>query len=208
MSEKILYTGRKSLIAYINSIIGTAILVAMINGIFYGISYAMSEAEASENAFNIFSLAWIVVNIYLAASYIYNQFYIRTFQWIVSDEGVRIKSGLLPWKKNDLMNPYEVIFEASYDFGFFAKLFRYGGCNLRRTEGITTELYAPYMHNAAKIIGLINENLKQLRKETRGPKFSATRSDAEELSHLAELKNSGDISAEEFAAMKRKIIER
>ncbi len=153
-------------------------------------------------------MAWVIVNIYMAASFIYNLFFIRTFQWIVSDEGVRIKSGLLPWKKNDLMNPYEVIFEASYDFGFFAKIFRYGGCNLRRTEGITTEIHEPYMHNAAKIIGLINKNLNHLRKEARGPKLSASRSDTEELAHLAELKNNGDISSEEYATMKRKIIER
>jgi len=208
MSENIIYSGRKSLVAYIGLIISRAIFIAIINGVFYGALYAMNEADAPAIAFEYLPKVWIGINIYLALGFIYSLFYLRSIQWIISDEGVQIKRGLLPWRKTDYMHPYEVIFEAYYDFGFFAKLFRYGGLNLRRTEGVTTEIHETRMHNAARIIGLINENLKKLRKEVKGTVVSAAKSDAEELTHLANLKNSGDISAEEYEIMKRKIIER
>jgi len=208
MSETVIYTGRKSLVAYIGFIFGQAFFIAIVNAIFYGASYAMGEAEAPASAFRYLSLAWTGINIYLALSFIYQLFWMRSIQWIITDEGVRIKRGLLPWRKIDFMHPYESIFEAYYDFGFFAKLFGYGGCNLRRTEGVTTEIHETRMHNAARIIGLINEHLKKLRKEAKGAIISPAKSDAEELSHLAKLKENGDISAKEFEIMKQKIIER
>jgi len=73
---------------------------------------------------------------------------------------------------------------------------------------VTTEIHESQMHNAARIIGLINEHLKKLRKEAKGPVISPVKSDAEELSHLAKLKENGDLSTKEYETMKRKIIER
>ncbi len=209
MSEEAVYTGTKSFIAYISIIVGQAIFIGMVNALFFGIAYGMGEAQAPEDAYYYLSLAWRGMNVYLGLMAIYNLFFIRTIRWIVTDEGVRIKSGILPWRKNDLFHPYETIFEAFYEFGFFAKLFGYGTCSIRRTEGITTAIAEIRMRNAAKIIGLINERLKLLRKETRGQAPTpAARTDAEELARLGQLKADGTITAAEFETMKRKVIER
>ncbi len=210
MSDKTIYTGRKSFVAYISAIIGQLIFIGIINGVFYGIAWGMGEGEAPETALRYLSWAWQGVNVYVVLMAIYSLFYIRTIQWIISDEGVRIKGGILPWRKNDILHPYETIFEAYYEFGFFAKLFRYGECSIRRAEGITTAISEKRMHNAARITGLINEKLQLVRKEIRG-KVATTptvRTDTEELAHLGQLKTDGTISMEEFEIMKRKIIER
>jgi len=209
MSENIIYTGRKSFVAYISLIIGRIIFIGVFNGVLYGVSWGMGEADASETAFRYLSWAWKGINVYLVFRAIYSLFYIRTLQWIITDEGVRIKAGILPWRQTNIFHPYETIFEAYYEFGFFAKLLKYGECSIRRTEGITTAISEIRMHNAAKITGLINEKLKLLRKETKGQAFApAAKTDTEELAHLGQLKADGTISAEEFETMKRKIIER
>jgi hypothetical protein len=154
-------------------------------------------------------MAWKGIVVYLILLALYRLVYIRSIRWIVTDEGVRIKEGLLPWRKMDYMHPYETIFEAMYSFGFFAKLFRYGTCTIRRTEGITTAIEETHMHNAGKIIGLINSHLKQSRQVAKGgPPVHATRTEVEELAGLAKLKADGDISPDEYETMKRKIIER
>ncbi len=212
MSEEIIYTGRKSFVAYISVVIGQIIFLAIINGIFYGIDWGMRDAQAPETALRYLSWTWMAVNVYVVVMAIYTLFHIRTIRWIITDEGVRIKGGILPWRQMDMFHPYETIFEAYYAFGFFAKLFKYGECSIRRAEGITTAISESRMHNAAKITGLINEKLKLLRKEARGQTVvaaaPAARTDAEELAHLGQLKADGTISAEEFETMKRKIIER
>jgi len=209
MSEDVIYTGRKSIVAYISSVIGDVILIGIVNGVLYWIARGMAEAEASEIAFRYLSWAWKGINVYLVLMAVYSLFYIRTLQWIITGEGVRTRVGVLPWRQTDILHPYETIFEAYYSFGFFAKLFGYGECSIRRTEGITTAISATRMRNGGRIVGLINEKLKLLRKEARGQVAThATRTDTEELAHLGQLKADGTISAEEFEIMKRKIIER
>jgi len=209
MSENVLHTGRKSFIAYISSIVGSAIFIAIVNGIVFAISWGMTEAEATQNAFHYLSLAWTGINIYLVLTSIYNLFYIRTIQWIVTDEGVTIKQGILPWAKIDFHHPYDTIFEAYYGFGFFAKLFGYGTCHIRRTEGSTTEISGEKMRKPGKIVGLINDQLKEQKQRAQGQVApAAARTDVEELGHLAKLKEDGAITNEEFDTMKRKVIER
>jgi membrane protein YdbS with pleckstrin-like domain len=209
MSEDVLYTGRKSFIAYVSSIFGRVILIVIVNAIFFGVSRWWVEAEAPRNVLYYLSLAWTVVNIYLVLMSIYHLFYIRTIQWIVSDEGVTVKQGILPWAKIDFLHPYDTIFEAYYGFGFFAKLFGYGTCHIRRAEGSTTEVSEDKMQKAGKIVGLINDRLKELKQQMQGQGTPvAARTDAEELAHLAQLKEDGSITYEEFETMKRKVIER
>jgi uncharacterized membrane protein YdbT with pleckstrin-like domain len=209
MSEDVLYTGRKSFVAYISSTVGSAIFIGIVNGVFFAVSWGMAEAEAPQNAFYYLSLAWTGINIYLVLTFIYHLFYIRTIKWIVTDEGVTVKQGILPWAKIDFLHPYDTIFEAYYGFGFFAKLFGYGTCHIRRTEGSTTEISEEKMQSAGKIVGLINDRLKELKRQMQGQGTpAAARTDAEELAHLAQLKQDGAITAEEFETMKRKVIER
>ncbi len=209
MTENVLHTGRKSFVAYVSSIFGSVVFLTIVNAILFGISRWMMEAEAPASALHYLSLAWTGVNIYLVLTFTYQLFYMRTIEWIVGDEGVTIKRGILPWSKIDLHHPYDTIFEAYYGFGFFAKLFGYGECFIRRTEGSTTEFSEEKMRNPDKIVGMINEKLKELKRQMQGQGTPvAARTDVEELANLAQLKDDGAITTEEFETMKRKVIER
>jgi uncharacterized membrane protein YdbT with pleckstrin-like domain len=147
------------------------------------------------------------VALLFSASGIYNLLYLRTIEWIITDEEMRVKSGILPWRKRSFDHPYETIFEAYFNFGFFAKIFGYGTCVIRRTEGNTTAETESYMHDAKKITGLINARVKELRKAQRPATLApTTRSAVQELADLAKLKAAGDISVEEFETMKGKIV--
>jgi hypothetical protein len=86
------------------------------------------------------------VALLFSASGIYNLFYLRTIEWIITDEEMRVKSGILPWRKRSFGHPYETIFEAYFNFGFFAK----------------------------KITGLINARVKELRKAQRPATLALT----------------------------------
>ncbi|GEM_PF-3346331 len=207
MSEEVLHTGRKSFVAYISVIVGNAIFLSVINGVFYGVRWLMVDNEVSGDAVRYLNWAWIAVNVYLILQTIYILFFIRTIRWDVSEEGVRIRGGILPWAKMDMMHPFETIFEAYYRFGFFAKLFGYGECHIRRTEGVTTEISEPMMHRPGKLTGLINEKLRELRKSGPNQGAPSAGSATEELARLGQLRKDGTITEEEFQQMKRKIIE-
>ncbi len=212
MSEEVLCTGRLSFVAYIGSLIGNAIFIGIVNAIFFGIHWVMIDKGASASVVQYLSWAWIGINVYLVLMAIYRLFYLRSIRWIISDDGVRIVAGILPWAKSDMMHPYETIFEAFYEFGFFAKLFRYGTCHIRRTEGVTTEISQEKMHNAARVSALINEKVRELRKQAKAqpvvsPVVSTTSSATEELARLGQLRADGTITDEEFEQMKRKIID-
>jgi len=197
MSEQVLHIGRKSLIAYIRSAIGTSIGL-LIFGTVAGV--------AAFNDHPILALFGVGLWLLVLARGIYNLFYIRTFQWIITDEAVQMKQGILPWAKSDWVHPYEIIFEAYYNFGFFAKMFNYGTCHIRRTEGVTSSQSASHMHDAGKISGLINRKVNELRKAQKPPVLATVRSEVEELADLAKLKSNGDITAADYEAMKNKII--
>ncbi len=208
MTENESITCRKSWVAYVGEIKGTLVAAAILNGILYGVHWFMQEQAAPAKAFGYLETTAWVLNGLLVLELIYSLFYLRTVQWIADDEGVRIREGILPWRKHDLLHPYETIFEAYYEFGFFAKLLGYGTCHIRRTEGITTEISSAQMHRASRITGFINEKLKALRKGQRAPVVAETRpSAAEELTQLARLRENGTLSEDEFETMKRKIIE-
>ena len=202
MSEQIIHTGRKSFVAYVLSGVGTMFALLLFGG---------PALMAGFNGHAGWALFLAFVALLFVASGVYNLFYLSTIKWAVTDEEVRVMQGILPWRKRSFGHPYDTIFEAYYNFGFFAKLFGYGTIVIRRTEGITTEESETRMNDAAKIVGLINARVKELRKAQRPVAVPAVvapaaRSQVQELADLARLRDAGDISAEEFETMKRRIV--
>jgi len=202
MSEQILHTGRKSFIAYVLSGTGTMFAFLLFGGpaLMFGI-----------NGYPGWAMLLAFVALLIVASGVYNLFYLSTIRWTITDEGVVVQQGILPWRKRGFDHPYDTIFEAYYNFGFFAKLFGYGTVVIRRTEGITTAESETRMNDAAKMAGLINAKVKELRKAQRpvavpAAVTPAARSQVQELADLAKLRDAGDISTEEFETMKRRIV--
>lgn len=205
MSEKVLHVGKKSIVAYIRSAVATFIWLM----IFGGGTFAAAFGGAP-----LFAVIGVGACLLIAAKGVYNLVYLKTVRWVLTEEGVRVTSGLLPWRKTSFNNPYETIFESFYEFGFFAKLFGYGTVTLRRTEGLTTAQSFLMMDAPGKITNRINGKLKELRQAQK-PAVAAppvvvqtARSEVQELAELVKLKAAGDISAEDFELMKNKILGR
>jgi len=205
MQESFVYIGRKSFMAYVMSVLRTAFWAFLFAG-------PMFWAFFSDRP--LLALALAAISLLIAAAGVYNLFYLRTVRWIISQEELRIEEGILPWAKSSFGHPYETIFEAYYQFGFFAKIFGYGTCSIRRTEGNTTGASETRMQDATKITTLINQRVKTYRKAMRpgavvaAPVTSApARTQVQELAELAQLKAAGAVTAEEFEVLKRGIVE-
>jgi len=205
MQKSFIYIGRKSFMAYVMSALGTAF------GVFLFVGPAIWAAFGE---LPLLALALAAISLFIAAAGVYNLFYLRTVRWIISEEELRIEAGILPWAKSSFGHPYETIFEAYYHFGFFAKIFGYGTCSIRRTEGSTTGASESRMLDAAKITTLINQRVKTYREAMRpgavvaAPVTSApARTQVQELAELARLKAAGAVTTEEFEVLKRGIVE-
>ena len=93
----------------------------------------------------------------------------KRFSWTVTDEGVDIHSGWFSWQRTKFDMPFDTIFEAYYTFGLLAKMFHYGHCVIRRTEGVTSATEAKFMANPGKLVGAINQGVKEFRDRARQP---------------------------------------
>lgn len=129
-------------------------------------------------------------------------------KWILTQEELIIKSGFLPWKKTYFEIPIETIYEAYYQYGFWAKIFGYGHLNIRRTEGSTSSFRTTAMTNCDVITQSINTEVKTLKKSKQVPQQSSVTqySVADELMKLSELMTKGIITQEEFAEQKAKLL--
>jgi hypothetical protein len=142
----------------------------------------------------------------------YRFFYFRTIRWVVTDDGLRVSQGILPWRKWSFHHPYDTIFEAYYNHSFLGHWLNYATCSIRRTEGMTTAMSERRIRDAKTLTGLINSKLAEIRAAAKpvAPAPVAAAASApgtvERLSELARLKAAGDITADEYEVMKARTI--
>jgi hypothetical protein len=202
MSNPVIHVARKGFIAYVLSAMVTT---------FWFLLWATASTVAFVFDHPIVGTIGIGLCLWAVARGIYNLFYLRTMKWVLTDEAVTIKWGILPWARTDFGHPYETIFEAYYTFGFFAKIFGYGTLVMRRTEGNTTAETMSHMANPGVISTFINNKIKELRKAQKSPMAiavtgSESKSAVEQLAELARLRESGAITAEDYEIMKARIV--
>jgi uncharacterized membrane protein YdbT with pleckstrin-like domain len=202
MSEQVIHVARKSFMAYVLSAIRTT---------FWFVLWAIGAAVAFGFDHPIVGTILLGICLLVVANGVYNLIYLRTMKWVLTDEAVTVKFGILPWARTEFAHPYETIFEAFYTFGFFAKIFGYGELVIRRTEGNTTAETMSHMANPGVISAFINKKVKELRKAQKAP-MSVTvagaeaKSAVEQLAELARLRESGAITAEDYEIMKARIV--
>ncbi|MEW5979247.1 MAG: PH domain-containing protein [Acidobacteriota bacterium] len=189
--------GRKHKIVYLWLAFTTALLVLLCLS-------ALTVPDVQRNLSGLVFLIVVVLLIRALAKWLY----LRSFSWTVMDEQVVIKRGWLPWRKLHFEIPIDTVFEAYYTFGLFGRLFNFGHCTLRRTEGVTSEFSETYMARAEELVRLINRKVREFKKQQKQAPSVSTRSEVEELKELALLKADGSISAQEYETLKRKIVNR
>lgn len=133
----------------------------------------------------------------------------KSTKWILTKEDLIIKSGFLPWKKSYFEIPIENIYEAYYQFGFWAKIMGYGHLNIRRTEGSTSQFITTKMTNFKEITATVNSEVRKLKKLANqvqkisgGNNFSIS----DELLKLNDLFEKSIISEDEFIEQKNKLL--
>src|SRR3954467_14485930 len=119
-------TFKLSFIAYLKAVVAAAVEVAVlvflrdrIDGVgkYFGLVL-----------FGIFLfLAWRLLSLWMV-------------RWRVTDRGLEVKGGVLPWRRFHRSIPYAAIFEAYYNRGFVGYVCRYGTVTVRRSEGATSAL--------------------------------------------------------------------
>ncbi len=90
----------------------------------------------------------------------------RGTRWIVTNDGVTVQSGYLPWRTGSMTYPAEHIYESFYHRGLLGHYMDYGTVTLRRTDG-TTAAADKYMARAHDLTGYINGLAAGRRDETR-----------------------------------------
>lgn len=200
MSDSALLVARKSLMAYVRSVIGSILLL---------LACAIPTAFAFLSGYPLFAYAGAVICFLVLLGGVLNLAYLASVRWTVDEEEVHVFEGVLPWAKRDFTYPYETIFESYYTYGFFAKLFGYGTLYLRLTDGVSSAVSESHMKDALKAVRSINSKVQELRKSQGQNTVTVSpegKSQVEELTSLAALKANGDISAEDYEIMKRRII--
>ncbi|KQU67511.1 hypothetical protein ASD62_13680 [Phycicoccus sp. Root563] len=192
---------RKSLIAYLYTIVGTVLLAGFLGLVAAGLS------GGAKTFVTLLVVAVLVRGAYRVA-------YLHSVTWTVLPEGLRIRGGILPWKALDWHNPWPALFESSYRHGFFGFVLNYGTCVVRRSEGVTTNQTENRMHDAKRLSGMINTGIANHRARmvpVAAPPpptpTAAVRPDpVAGLTDLARLLANGDISRAEYDTLKARLI--
>jgi hypothetical protein len=189
-------TFRKSFVAYIRHVAGTVLWLAA----------PVAGALATDRPLrSVFILAGIVI----FGWRIYGLVWLHTIRWVVRDGGLVVAHGILPWRKSHVEHGYSTIFEAFYQHGFFGHFLNYGTCTIRRTDGVSTGQRESQMKNAKQLVTLINSHRRDHDAPPRPVAAAATvrQLSVDSLTQLAELKASGDLSAEEYDVLKARIVQ-
>lgn len=173
--------------------------------LFIGFLYFLSSFAGIRQ--DVFRLIFSVVICLLSLNRILDS---KKTEWILTKDVLIIKSGFLPWRRSYFEIPIEDVYEAYYEFGFWAKIFGYGHLIVRRTEGDTSVFRTAKMTNCDNMTQRINAEVRDLKRQqmNRGGESNVNKSHfvADELSKLNDLLLKGVISKDEFLDQKKKIL--
>ncbi|MFC8502336.1 hypothetical protein ACFUC1_08250 [Pedococcus sp. NPDC057267] len=196
----------KSAVAYVY----TGLWLVVVAG-FLGLVEAQLEGGAR-------SFVGFVIFLVVVRS-IYRMLWLRSVSWTVTPDGVRVRRGILPWRKLTWYNPWGNLFEAWYQHGFFGFALNYGTAGVTRTEGVTTKMSDSRIHNAKRLTALINDHIRAHRERMvptypyqpvqPTPVAAAPGTPADPLAGLTELSRllaNGDITRDEFERLKVRLL--
>lgn len=130
-------------------------------------------------------------------------------EWIFENNVLTTKSGLLPWRRSEFETDISQIYEAYFTKSFMGTILGFGGLHIRRTDGVTSNIFQFSMNNHKKMVSEINKAIStnKIHQDEKSEVITPKESLTDELRKLADLNKDGVISNEEFEKLKRKIIE-
>lgn len=136
---------------------------------------------------------------------------LRKVKWTLTDDVLHIQRGVLPWRQTDLSIPIYDIYEAYTTRGMFGHFLNFAHIHIRRTEGRTTQFNESRMERAGELSGLINERVRDYKKNKHVTVIhtdTPERNIVSELKTLSDLRRAGDISEQEYERLKNDLINR
>lgn len=129
-------------------------------------------------------------------------------EWVFENNILTVKSGLLPWRRTIFGMDISQIYEIYYTKSFMGTILGFGGLQIRRTDGVTSNIFQFTMTNHKKMTSAINNSLSNFKegKVQKTEQLQSKESLSDELRKLADLNNDGVISDEEFEQIKNKLI--
>ncbi|MCE7042796.1 SHOCT domain-containing protein [Dyadobacter sp. CY312] len=155
------------------------------------------------------STVWKVLGAVLILFNVIKLISLGSVRWTLSPAGLYVTRGILPWTKIQMQIPIFDIYESLVSFGMFGHFLGYGHISIRRTEGVTSVIGETSMTGAKEFSGQINQLVQdyKMRKNTLIVNQAyASPSISQQLKHLADLKNSGELTQDEYDTMKSRLI--
>lgn len=163
------------------------------------IGLSMMSTSSFIKYFGYALVAFNVVRVYS----IYN------VSWTLTQSEVYIRSGMFPWTKRSWHVPIFDIYESTVSYGMFGHFFGYSNIQIRRTEGMTSAIYGYALSGAKDFSGQINglvHNFKRSKHTVVLNQAVGNKSISDELKDLAELKNRGELTQQEFDVIKQRFL--
>ena len=217
--DSVVYVGRKHWIAYARSIVG--------NGVVSIILVGLVQEFATSGVGTATAVVFLLAILNIARRFLY----LMSVSWTVTTEGLHIKRGFLPWKKQSVFDPKEHVYDAQYTRSAIGHFLHYGTVSYRRTEGTTSGTVEPLMAYPRRLVTMIIGRDPMTGKAVETAQGDSVRpatpaeavapeaatpvansappgdgSVAEELERLASLLEKGAISEEEYATLKARVI--
>ena len=129
--------------------------------------------------------------------------------WTLTPQFLIIQGGFLPWKRIYLQIPKENIYESFYSKSLLGTIFGFSNITIRKTDGNTSGLEGYFMNNAKQFTSEINSMVYDLKKKEApiATFVHSNHSVADEIQKLAQLRNQGVITEEEFQVQKAKLMQ-
>lgn len=155
------------------------------------------------------SIGLLVFASIVAISKILTVLNLASVRWSFNGGELLVTKGFLPWKKTHIQIPIFDIYDSSVSSGFMGHYLNFAHISIRRTEGMTSQLSERNLRSAVFFSGIVNQYVQEYKKEQNTTSQNQPRkSDVSlELQRLADLKNTGAITQEEFERLKRKLID-
>ncbi len=193
MSDDVVFIGRKGWIAYAGVVV--AVLLLMF------ITLIASDYSATMPL-------WVPPALLVIAFLGYLKWRsLRHVRWVVTQTELRRHWGFLPWTRGSFGHAGDQIYETHYGQGIFETVFRAGMISIDTTAGTTETIRESFMADRKRLCQEIYE-LQARAKNSAAAANPASGNPVSELKDLAELRSKGDLSDEEFEAMKRNILAR
>lgn len=154
------------------------------------------------------SIGLLVFGTFFAISKTVKLLQLASVKWTFNGDELHVTRGFLPWNKTRIQIPIFDIYDSSVSSGFLGHYLNFGHISIRRTEGMTSQLSERHLGRAVHFSGIVNQYVQEYKKGKNDVNIIQGHEDdlVIKLQRLVDLKNSGALSEEEFAELKKRLI--